>query len=282
MMEMQNVPTAVLLGGDHRMAYAAMELRNAGYAVTFWGRDSDASSPAAETTLSYADLLVLPIPATRDGVHLNAPDAPRSIPLEVIVAALRPGQTVAGGTLPKKIADTVIAKGCRIYDCQTDERFVLPNALATAEGAIAMAIAESDDLLAECHSVVLGFGRIAKQLCRLLSAMGAMVTVVARRECDRTLARTLGYSALPFSDVDAALSDASLIFNTVPACLIDFANVAPTVNGTVIDLAPVYEPSQMPVKVIRAAALPAKYAPAYAGRLMARCILAHLREVEQV
>ncbi|MBQ7354763.1 MAG: hypothetical protein IJW62_04500 [Clostridia bacterium] len=278
MMEMQNVPTAVLLGGDHRMAHAAAELQNAGYAVTFWGRDSCASPPTAETALSDADLVVLPIPATRDGVHLNAPDAPQSISLEEIVAALRPDQTVVGGTLPEKIADAVLTKGCRIYDCQTDERFILPNALATAEGAIAMAIAESDGLLAESDCVVLGFGRVAKQLCRLLLAMGARVTVIARRESDRILARTLGYAALPFYEADTALARATLLFNTVPARLTDFARA----SGTIIDLAPVYEPSQMPVKVIRAAALPAKYAPAYAGRLMARCILAHLSEVKQL
>lgn len=279
MMEMQNTPTAVIIGGDHRMAYTAKALTEAGYAVTFWGRDSGASPPAAEPALRSAALAVLPIPATRDGLHLNAPTAKAPIPLAEVVLALRPGQTVASGTLPRAVAEAITAKGCKLYDYQTDEVFALHNALATAEGAIAVAISESPDLLAESGCAVLGFGRIGKQLCRLLSALGARVTVLTRKASDRVLAETLGYRAHPIADGETVLPKFTLIFNTIPACLYDFNRLGLAPDATVIDLAPIYPVTDSP-KIIRGAALPAKYAPAFAGRLIARCILAHLGKQE--
>lgn len=279
MMEMQNTPTAVILGGDHRMAHTAKVLSEAGYAVTIWGQELGASPPAAESALRSASLAILPIPVTRDGVHLNAPLANAPIPLAEVVLTLRPGQTVACGTLPKAVAEALSAKGCILYDYQADEDFALHNALATAEGAVAMAIHESPDLLAGSECAVLGFGRIGKQLCRLLSAMGAEVTVLTRKSTDRTLAKTLGYFVHPIDDGEAVLQKFTLIFNTIPVRLYRWEQLSLAPDATVIDLAPVYPDGDSP-KIIRAAALPSKYAPAFAGRLIARCILAHLSEKE--
>lgn len=277
MMEIQNAPAAVLIGGDHRMVHTASRLSEAGYTVTLWGQGGDASLLTATDLPSHASLLILPIPATRDGLHLNAPLSPRPIPLNEVLTVLKKGQTVASGTLPDAVADAIRSKGCRIYDYQTDENFALWNALATAEGAIAIAIQESGHLLSGSEVAVIGFGRIAKQLCRLLTGFGAKITVLARKETDRTLAETLGYRALPLSDTEI-LSRAALIFHTVPVRLYDYAHIDPPINAPVIDLAPIYEPSDRP-KVIRAAALPSRYAPAFAGRLIADCVLAHLKEV---
>ena len=142
-----------------------------------------------------------------------------------------------------------------------------------------MAISASPNLLAGSDCAVIGFGRIAKQLCRLLKAMGAEVTVLARKSTDRTLAKTLGYRAHPIDNGDAVLRQSALIFNTVPVCLYDFAGLGLAIDATVIDLAPIYPACDSP-KVIRGAALPARYAPAFAGRLIGRCILAHLGKQE--
>lgn len=274
MMEMKKSPAALLLGGDHRMTYTADVLAKKGYAVSLWGQETDASPPKMESAIRGVSLVVLPIPVTRDGVHLNAPMAKSPIMLSQIVLALRPGQTVAGGTLPKAIAEAIRAKGCEIYDYQADEDFALHNALATAEGAVAMAISESPDLLAGSRCTVIGFGRIGKQLCRLLKAMGANVSVLARKSIDRTLAKTLGYPAHPIEVGESVLKQSTLIFNTVPVCLYDFDRLGLTADAIVIDLAPIYPAGDSP-KIIRAAALPAKYAPAFAGRLIGKCILAH-------
>ncbi len=279
MMETKKIPlTAVILGGDGRMVHTARVLEAAGCTVTLYGQDKGTSPPVSlEKIVHAADLIVLPIPVTRDGVHLNAPLSSEPIPLSRVGGALRSGQTVATGTLPATLAGAICAKGCLIYDYQADECFAIRNALATAEGAIAMAINTSPDLLADSRCAVIGYGRIGKQLCRMLTAMGAKVTVIARKASDRTLAKTMGCKAVPFSEGESILQSVSLIFNTVPRRLFDFAAVGLAPYCTVIDLAPVYEPSDSP-RLLCGAALPAKFAPRFAGRLIGECILAQLRK----
>ena len=282
MMETQKIPLAAFIpGGDGRMVHTARVLERAGYTVTLYGQDGGAppADPIAEI-ISAADLIVLPIPVSRDGITLNAPMTTKTIPLDGLAAALRKGQTVAGGGFSAALKDAIRAKGCTLYDSLTDERFALPNALATAEGAIALAITETADLLADTDCAILGYGRIGKRLSRLLMAMGARVTVFARKASARAEATATGCAALPLTDVPANLSRHPLIFNTIPARLFDFGKLLPT-GGTVIDLAPIYDAVESP-RVIRAASLPAKYAPGFAGRPFGECILAHLREKEGI
>ncbi|MBQ8288872.1 MAG: hypothetical protein IJX76_08930 [Clostridia bacterium] len=282
MMETQKIPlTAFIPGGDGRMVHTAKILEQAGCTVTLFGQDGGAPPSLPIDQLVFAaEMIVLPIPVSRDGITLNAPMATQPIPLDGIVSALRKGQTVAGGGFPAGWSDAIRARGCALYDCLTDERFALPNALATAEGAVALAITETSDLLSDSDCTILGYGRIAKHLSRLLTAMGARVTVIARKAGARAEATAEGCAAYSLTDAPSMLADTPLIFNTIPAPLFDFAKLLPT-GGTVIDLAPVYAPADAP-RVIRAAALPAKYAPRFAGRLFGECILSHLREKEGI
>lgn len=268
-------PKAFIPGGDGRMVHTAKVLATAGCTVILYGQDGNPPSPdPPEELTASADLIVLPVPVSRDGITLNAPMAKQPIPLDRIISSLRAGQLVAGGNLPARLVDSICQRNCAFYDCLADESFALPNALATAEGAIAIAIAEIPDLLTESDCAILGYGRIGKHLARLLTAMGAKVTVFARKERARVEATAAGCTARPLNDF-TAVSAPSLIFNTIPTRLFDFSTL-PT-DSTVIDLAPVYAASNAP-RVIRAAALPAKYAPRFAGRLLGECILAALHE----
>ena len=53
-----------VLRADPRLAYAAQELARIGYSVTL-------ADP--EDRLDAADILLLPIPVSRDGVHISLP-----------------------------------------------------------------------------------------------------------------------------------------------------------------------------------------------------------------
>ena len=77
-----------VLRSDPRLAYAARALTDLGYSVTL-------ADP--EERLDAADILLLPIPVSRDGVHISLPERPTSaVPLaEVIDRA--PGRIFGGG-----------------------------------------------------------------------------------------------------------------------------------------------------------------------------------------
>ncbi len=279
MMEKQKTPLhACIPGGDGRMLFTAKLLRQAGCTVTLNGQDGAHTEPhSLDRHIAKADLVVLPLPITRDKIHLYAPATPDPIALNALVASIPAGAVVAGGGFSPAIADPLIAKGCRIYDCLADRRFADPNALATAEGAIAMAITEYPALLNGCDTAVLGYGKIADHLCRLLQAMGAKVTVYARRQAARKAAKATGAAAYSTDELAKRAADHDLLFNTIPARLFEVAEISIAEDSLLIDLAPVYCASEHP-RILPAPGIPARYAPRFAGELYGRCILAHLQE----
>lgn len=272
-MEWKNTRIA-FLGGDLRLLHAANAFREAGADCVFWGLEGCGSSlpchTAPEDAVKGSDIVVLGIPVSRDGNTLNAPFAAHPLRLSELVGLIAPAQKVAMGMAPVRFRDALAEKGCFCYDYNEDERFAIANALATAEGALAIAIKETPDTLFSSHCAIMGFGRIGKQLARLLKAVGANLTVFARRESDLAYASTLGCEALPITSISEEVGRFDLIFNTVPMRLQGFPSAA--VQGTVIDLAPVYAESEVP-RIIRAPALPFKYSPRSSGRLICDCIL---------
>ena len=112
------------------------------------------------------------------------------------------------------------------------------NALPTAEGAIQLALELADRTLAGSRCLVAGFGRIGKVLADRLRALGAEVSVSARKYGDLAWVRALGYAPCRTDALAGTLGDYDLIFNTVPALVLDQRLLAETREDCVIlDLA---------------------------------------------
>ena len=76
--------------------------------------------------------------------------------------------------------------GHNIYDCYADEAFLIENGILTAEGAIQLAISPQKRAFGTVKSFVLGYGRVAKPLCKRLGALcRERVKVYARRSEQR-------------------------------------------------------------------------------------------------
>ena len=83
------------MGGDKRQLYLADYISNRGFSVgcSYLG--------GAEPPQWEADVLVLPLPAAKNGL-LYAPLAEKTVPLEEIVARFR-GRLLFGGLLPEGV-----------------------------------------------------------------------------------------------------------------------------------------------------------------------------------
>ena len=193
------------LGGDRRMTLCAERAKGEGHTVFAAVGGEGILSPAVLTGVREADLLVLPYPATRDGVHIGGTHIPFS------ALPLREGVTVAGGAIPLDWHREHIL----FYDLAKDEPFLWQNARLTAEGALSAALTATERGLFGLSAAVLGYGRIGKQLACLLSRMGAAVTVYARRPAALAEAEAAGHAArslsLPLSVPE------ELVFSTLPA-----------------------------------------------------------------
>lgn len=163
----------------------------------------------------------------------------------------------------------------RAVDLLADEETAEANALLTAEAALMLPRAGRS--LRGARAAVLGCGRIGRPLSGLLRAVGAAVTVAARREAVRAAAEAEGHTALPFADLRGPFD---FVFNTVPAQTLTSAQLSALGPGCLwIELAsaPGGLPSSKPEDLILlpAGGLPGKYLPESAADVLFEAIQRH-------
>jgi len=208
-----------IIGGDRRMAYLAQLLREDGYAVgTLAVADTEDTFALGEA--GTAARVVLPVPLTRDGETLAAA---RPLPLASLWAALRPEQRICAGSVGARERAQAETHSLTLTDYMTRETLAVRNAVPTAEGAVAVALDRLCVTLREAPCLVVGFGRIGKLLARDLHALGAPVSVSARRLDDLAWIDVFGYAPLRTDRLAGTLGAFRAVFNTVPHPVLDEA-----------------------------------------------------------
>lgn len=171
------------------------------------------------------------------------------------------------------------AEHCRIFELVDDDRLAVLLAPATAEGALAEAIAISGSLLFGSRALLIGFGRIGRELAWRLESLGVELTILNRGNERRREAEEMGFTAVDRSQlVDVALS-ADYIFNTAPAPVLDEVIVGLLHRETcIVDLAAYpggtdfAAAARRGLRAVHAGGMPGKYAAEYAGMTMAEFI----------
>lgn len=228
-----------------------------------------------------ADYLILPLPASNDGVTLNAPFFRGTVTLESLVTAVKEDGIVFGGKLSSAVKETFTSRGIEVIDYLDREEFAIMNAVATAEGAVQIALEEQPVIISGQKTLILGMGRIAKALIRLLSGFGADITAAARKYPDLAWAEVFGCRSVHISELSecSALKEADIIFNTVPCQIIQREQLEKVKKDClIIDLASkpggldFNAASQLGIRAIWALSLPGKTAPVSSGRIIGRTI----------
>lgn len=162
------------------------------------------------------DMLVLPLPLTADGVHLRAPFHTGSpILLRYLLDLCHKGTRVYCGKADEAFRAECRERGLPLCDYLDDEAFTVKNAAATAEAAVTLACGLRRKTLFGSRVLVLGGGRIAKSLCRLLIAYGARVFCAARSPEQRVWADLSGAEGVPLNAIPEP-ERIDLVFSTVP------------------------------------------------------------------
>ena len=274
--------TFALLGGDNRQQQVARLLEQDGHTVSTWGLGAG-EIPLEQA--AQAQCIVLPLPVTRDGETLFAPQVHETLALRELWPLLQRGQTVCGGNVSKQIRETAERFGVRIEDYFNREEVQIANAVPTAEGAIALAMEHTERTLHRSHCLVIGYGRIGKVLAHRLNAIGTQVFVSARRHSDLEWIRSFGLQAIETGRLGPVLSRMDIVFNTVPALVLNDDLLSRLrADSLVIDLAS--DPGgvdfdaakERGCQVIWARGLPGKVAPATAGEIIRDAVYHILEE----
>lgn len=269
-----------VIGGDTRQLEAAYALACDGFRVDCfavprkqgrYGNIKRVQSPAE--AVQGACAVLLGVPFSCDGKHINRGTSETAITVTELLSIMSPGQLLLGGKLTKSLCEEASALGIDAIDYLEIESLSVANAVPTAEGALALAMKELEITVHGSRSLVIGYGRVAKVLARLLLAMGSRVTVAARRSSVKAWCNVSGYDFMPTQNI--ALSGYDVIFNTVPYPLLTGEQLGGADEGSlIIDLASspggvdMTAAKELDCRVLRALSLPGKVAPVTAGRII--------------
>ena len=282
-----------VLGGDERLKYMAEDFCEQGFSVKLFGFDSE--NDYCETDfqeklreiLRETKALILPVPASRDGININSPLCNSDIPIQTVVENLNSECRVFCG-MAGKLSDVFFKKGIRVYDYAMRDEFSVRNAVPTAEGVCAILINELPITLRFANIFITGYGKTARACAKLFSSLGSHVTVAARRCSSLATANSEGYEALYIRELHRHIHKADAVINTVPALIIDekiidnirlhcpLVEIASAPYGIDFDYA-----EKRGLKVINTPSLPGKTSPKTAGIIIGDTVLNIIREGQE-
>lgn len=216
-----------IFGGDLRQVYIAHSLLSKGYrVVTYYTAEpvnhkNCSNMPTLSELFNQANILIGPIPMSRDLVTITAKIAPNDLTLAHVAYLLTNEHILFAGVIPSFITELCKEKKINYYDFNDNDEVAIKNAIATAEGTIMEAIASSDRNLHGSNCLVYGYGRCAMVLAAKLKALDTRVTIAARSNTALAYAEAAGMNAVHISNIKCILPSYQYIFNTIPSPVLD-------------------------------------------------------------
>lgn len=298
---MYNNIKIALLGGDLRQLALARRLASLGFEVAVWGVGGIGGSDIGDAVrcgewrdaVRGCRAVVLPLPASADGVCLSCPLSPDiRVRLSHIVEETPADSIILGGKLDQSLRRAAKENGKPLLDYFECEELQIKNAVPTAEGALAIALDSMPITMFGAHTAVVGYGRVGRAMAKTLKGLSADVTVAARSREELAWAEFAGCRSLRLHARAEgeehplfALSGCDVIFNTVPAILFTGEVLEHLSADTlIIDLAAApggvdkRAAEKLGRHVIHALSLPGKVAPNTAGNIICDCIIELLRQ----
>lgn len=286
--------TFAFIGGDLRQIRVISRFAKEGYPVRTFGLEA-AAYPAGVSVLACdsldacidgADIVVLPLPYTGDGETVKTAFSADKIHIGDCLRKMSKEQLLFAGRADDPLKTLAALYNVHLIDYMQREELAIQNSIPTVEGAIEIAMAETPYTIHNSRCLILGHGRIGKMLSQTLGALGAKVSVAARKRSDLAWIGYHGYRALTYADLPGCIADYDLIFNTVPHMVLDFKLLSLLSDSClIIDLASApggvdFETAQkLGINVIWALSLPGKVAPQTAGDIIKDTISNILEEL---
>lgn len=262
-----------IIGGDLRIVKLAKMLAKDGTKIYAYGLElaeelkdiqgikmCKSLKEVAENTKT----VISSIPLSQDGNTIVAPFCETKIELKDLEYCLKDKRFVAG-KIPQNIKNN---NEIQAMDILENEEYAILNAIATAEGAIQIAMEEYPKTISGSKILVMGFGRIGKILAKMLQGIGAKVYCEARKNEDLAYIQGYGYRTVNLNDLARFLPEFDIIINNIPVQILDKKMLDLVKEDIlIIDLASKpggvdfeYAKSQN-IKTIWALGLPGKVAP---------------------
>ncbi|WP_202077191.1 dipicolinic acid synthetase subunit A [Caldalkalibacillus salinus] len=219
----------------------------------------------SEDVLQRLDALILPIVGTSEEGKVESIFSDKPIIFrEEHIKNLPDDCVIYTGMAKNYLKELCSRHAKKLVQLLERDDVAIYNSIPTVEGAIMMAIQNTDVTLHGANVVILGLGRVGMSLARSLSAMGAHVRVGARKPAD--LARIYEMGLVPFhmNQLRYHVDDCDILFNTIPKMVVTSHIIAKMPHHTfILDLAS--KPGGVDFRFADKRGIKAKLAPGLPG-----------------
>lgn len=268
--------TIGIIGGDLRIIRLAEILAKEEYFVYTYGLEKYNFSSknivqctSMEEVICKCNYIISGIPFSKDGSNLILEYSNNQITIEEMFSKISSKKLIAGG-INEKTIQKANDKNIEIIDLLKIEELTVLNVIPTVEGAIQVAMEQTEFTLNGSKCLILGFGRIGKLLAKSLVALGVNTYCIARKEKDIAWIMAYGYNPIHINDLEETLKNRyDIIFNTIPSLILDNKKLEILINYNplIIELASkpwgvdFKKAEELGINVIKASGLPGKVAP---------------------
>ncbi len=279
--------TVLVFGGDRRLTFLAEGLTEYFTEVITYplhscdhGKEiSDSEIAFLEEAFAKADIIVGPIPFSRDGVHVWS-ERGKMVTIDVFGEYMQKGQQLFAGKIPETLINKIKEKGVICHDFMKMEQVEEENSLATAEGALAEAITLSVNNLHTGNCLILGYGKCGKAIANLLKGWQIPTTVAVRREEARAEAESQGFHGVLLEQLTERIGSMTFIFNTIPAMVLKgelldrlekdavIVDIASAPGGTDFETC-----ERLGIKAVLSLGIPGRYSPKTSADILLRAML---------
>jgi dipicolinate synthase subunit A len=216
-----------IIGGDLRIKKLAEMLANDGITVYTYGLgkiENVIQCNSIVELVQSSDTIIGPIPLSSNGKTINAVFAENEIQLTDVMKELN-NKTFIAGAIKDNVYQLLENKNVEVIDILKREELSVLNSISTAEGAIQIAMEQTEITLCGSDILILGFGRIGKVLAKMLTGIGANVYCEARKPQDLAWIQAYGYIPIDLKYLNENLNKFDVIINTIPNVVLDESNL---------------------------------------------------------
>jgi dipicolinate synthase subunit A len=279
--------SVAFMGGDARQLEVIQKFTELDATVTLIGFDNLGRQFSGVTNaklqpalLQSIDALILPAVGTDDSGQVESIFSSEEMILtDDHIASLPKHAKVYTGMAKSYLKQLCAANEIEVIELFDRDDVAIYNSIPTAEGALMMAIQNTDITIHGSVCMVLGFGRTGFTMARTLHGLGATVKIGVRKPEHFARAWEMGFQPFYTKDLYPEVGNIDLLFNTIPTMIVT-AQVITNIphRALIIDLAS--KPGgtdfrfaeKRGIKAMLAPGLPGIVAPKTAGRIMANTL----------
>ena len=219
-----------VIGGDLRLSNLARILANDKNEINVFGMEKSKDifyddrikkCRSIDEALEKSNTIITSIPFLKNEKEIYATFSDNTIKFNDLIEKKHKNKTFIAGSISNQAKEKLEESYGKVIDIMKEEELVVLNTIATAEGAVDVAIQNTDIIIHGSKVLILGFGRVAKEVANKFHGLSAKVTCAARKKTDLAWAKALGYEAVSIYNLREDLKQYDIIINTIPQMIID-------------------------------------------------------------